>query len=251
MTIRPIHRRTRSGFTLIELLTVIAIIGILAAIIIPTVGKVRESAQRTVDSNNLREIIKGAMIYATTNNDRLPNPQATAATVLTASSRVMIWPGLLAKYGIINDPAFYFSKSDAFYPTTFPLSIISRTDTNKRTMEPGFISQTMSWEFVGGLAMNNASTTPVAWTRGLMSNGNWNINSGVYKDAGGYIGFLGGNVAWYTNISNPQVLTSNNSNRKVTDIRQSVPTTCRIYGTPPRGASILSTAAGTAGTRGP
>ena len=48
--------RPRSGFTLIELLTVIAIIGVLAAITIPAIGKVREKARTAQGASNLRQI---------------------------------------------------------------------------------------------------------------------------------------------------------------------------------------------------
>jgi prepilin-type N-terminal cleavage/methylation domain-containing protein/prepilin-type processing-associated H-X9-DG protein len=71
------HRR-RSAFTLIELLTVIAIIGILAAIIIPTVSRVRESARKSQCVSNLRQVGMGIMLYAQANRDRLPGPLYTA-----------------------------------------------------------------------------------------------------------------------------------------------------------------------------
>lgn len=65
-------RRHSSGFTLIELLTVIAIIGILAAILIPVVGSVRERARGAVCQTNLRNIGMAMLLYAEDNNGRLP-----------------------------------------------------------------------------------------------------------------------------------------------------------------------------------
>jgi len=48
------HTKAHRAFTLIELLTGIAIIGILAAILIPTVTRVRSSVRTAQTLSNLR-----------------------------------------------------------------------------------------------------------------------------------------------------------------------------------------------------
>jgi prepilin-type processing-associated H-X9-DG protein/prepilin-type N-terminal cleavage/methylation domain-containing protein len=60
--------RKAGGFTLIELLTVIAIIGILAAILIPTVGRVRESARVAKCSSNIRQTAQAFLMMV--NDDK-------------------------------------------------------------------------------------------------------------------------------------------------------------------------------------
>jgi|GEM_PF-4606080 len=72
------HCRT-TAFTLIELLTVIAIIGILAAILIPVVGRVRDQARVAVCASNLRQVGVGVYLFAADNDDRLPPVSRTGS----------------------------------------------------------------------------------------------------------------------------------------------------------------------------
>jgi prepilin-type N-terminal cleavage/methylation domain-containing protein len=57
------------GFTLIELLTVIAIIAILAALLLPVLGGAKDEAARTVDVNNLKQLLLRLSLYSNDNQD--------------------------------------------------------------------------------------------------------------------------------------------------------------------------------------
>ncbi len=71
---RPARRP--AGFTLIELLTVIAIIGILAAIIIPVVGKVRQSARNAQCQSNVRQMAQALVMIANEYRGLIPAPNS-------------------------------------------------------------------------------------------------------------------------------------------------------------------------------
>ncbi|HUL51510.1 MAG TPA: type II secretion system protein [Candidatus Nitrosotalea sp.] len=67
-------KRSSRAFTLIELLVVIAIIAILAGLLLPSLARAKDSAQKTVDINNGKQILLASHLYSSDNSDLLAYP---------------------------------------------------------------------------------------------------------------------------------------------------------------------------------
>ncbi len=91
---RPLWR----GLTLVELLTVIAIVGILTAILVPVVGRVRDNARDTRCKSNLRQLGVAQALFAADNKQRF----ATGALPVAEGGNNRLWQDSLRPYVSLN-----------------------------------------------------------------------------------------------------------------------------------------------------
>ena len=67
-----LHRSPPERFTLVELLVVVAIIGILASLLLPVLGKARETGRKMLCAGNMRQLHGGLMLYASDYGEYIP-----------------------------------------------------------------------------------------------------------------------------------------------------------------------------------
>ena len=89
--------KTKKAFTLIELLVVISIIALLLSILMPSLQKTKELAQRIVCASNLRQIGLALALYGSENKETV-FPFVGGKTVMDIDTAPQSWDSLLGPY---------------------------------------------------------------------------------------------------------------------------------------------------------
>jgi len=187
-------RKRKPGFTLIELLVVIAIIGILASLILPVLGRARESARRTQCASNVRQLLTAMYLYSDSpsNGGTMPTNGTTIDDGKGTASLNMLY----RQY--VSDPRIYACPSDPSKPSPQKLQQIRGWPTNGSALGSPMTQTETSYQYDPGHSTNISSM--VALLADKKTSGTNSDNHG--RQAGQNVGF-GTSVEFRETVINP------------------------------------------------
>jgi len=198
--------RHRKGFTLIELLTVIAIIGILAAVLFPGVQGVMRSAKKNSALNKVRSIAQGYMNWAGGTKNIATGSWSSGKTQTTSISG---YAAILADGASLDSGELWFVDADpaADTITLMPKNVIKKSTTGVVTINDTFAAAQgqgkVAWDVYTPTSKSLVGnvTAPLAWSRGLKTDGTWpaagtGAADSVWGTEGGHIAYGDGHVSW-------------------------------------------------------
>jgi prepilin-type N-terminal cleavage/methylation domain-containing protein/prepilin-type processing-associated H-X9-DG protein len=101
------------GFTLIELLVVVAIITLLIAILLPSLGRARRQANKTRCLVNLKGVATGLVVYTNMNDGFVVPSYNMQGSGGAGSITLDGWPAILDRDGIV--PGYQGPTSNSFF----------------------------------------------------------------------------------------------------------------------------------------
>jgi prepilin-type N-terminal cleavage/methylation domain-containing protein len=100
--------RDRAGFTIVELIVVLAMIGLVAATLLPALASSKPNSQLFQCMNNLKQLQRAWLMYADDNADRLVNLSTyatdTSGNMLTITSTDAPWRTQISKMSVNLPP---------------------------------------------------------------------------------------------------------------------------------------------------
>jgi prepilin-type processing-associated H-X9-DG protein/prepilin-type N-terminal cleavage/methylation domain-containing protein len=180
------------NFTLIELLVVIAIIAILAAMLLPALGKAREKARSNACVNQVKQLSVAGFMYMNDNSDWIvPHSKLATQTAPATCGRLGTWYQDIMSYAGLK--TIYTGPASAGNNPSPKTSIFTCPSATVRSPSVTGINKGTNYGYTQG---NGIPMFGYAYNQQLMSGGSWKAIKINSIPLPGYVFFISdGNTA--------------------------------------------------------